>query len=520
MVLTDKHTNQQVLGCIIRNPLLLAEYEIDPKKDFEGNKVAALIFVSIKNLLNLGAKTLSVIEIDQDISHYEAWAAMYEKEKGLDFLKDAYDIAQEGNFKYYYNRMRKLTLLRRLKKEQYDISYYYKDEFDTLREENETIVRFDEATIEDILNHVEGKYNLIKQEFINGERQDGLAATGIEELIDELLENPEIGTSLCGDFWNTAVMGARKGKFYIKSASSGCGKSRIAVMDMIKICFPIHWSFEKGSFVVELDENGEVRPAQKALVITTELAKDEIQTMVLAYLSGVNESHILMGDYQLGELERVRFAAKIVKQYENDFFIDEVPDPNLSNIEALIRKYVTVEKVEYIAYDYIFSSPSLLAQFERTGVREDVVLELLSTKLKDLAKDYQVFIETATQVNGEAMNSEGFKNETCIRSAKAIVNKADVGAIVVKVGEKEYNSLVVSLKEAGKIPRTDKMPTHRYDLYKNRRGQYKNVSVWSYINLGTGEWEDLYVTTSSGKIIKEFSIYKDITYREELMSID
>ena len=44
--------------------------------------------------------------------------------------------------------------------------------------------------------------------------------------------------------------------------------------------------------------------------------KDEIQTIVLAYLSGVNESHILTGRYDLDEIDRVFYAAQIVEKYQ------------------------------------------------------------------------------------------------------------------------------------------------------------------------------------------------------------
>ena len=45
------------------------------------------------------------------------------------------------------------------------------------------------------------------------------------------------------------------------------------------------------------------------LFISTEQTKDEIQTMMLAFLSNVNEDHILNGKYVGDELARVREAA-------------------------------------------------------------------------------------------------------------------------------------------------------------------------------------------------------------------
>ena len=47
--------------------------------------------------------------------------------------------------------------------------------------------------------------------------------------------------------------------------------------------------------------------------------KEELQTIMLAYLSGVDEAHILTGRYELGELSRVEFAGKIMQKYSGYF---------------------------------------------------------------------------------------------------------------------------------------------------------------------------------------------------------
>lgn len=73
-------------------------------------------------------------------------------------------------------------------------------------------------------------------------------------------------------------------------------------------------------------------------------------------------------------------------------------------------------------FDYIFTSPSLLEQFSDAKLQESVALTLLSTQLKDLAKEYNLFVSSSTQVNAEAMNGEGFKSETSIRGSKGIID--------------------------------------------------------------------------------------------------
>ena len=370
MVLSDLNTYRQVIGCLMKKPLLLTEFQDIQPMDFD-IKIPRFVFIIIRNMFKSGAMELTPLEVDIEMENHEAAAVTYKSERGLDFLKESYDVSKLENFEYYYKRLKKLSLLRTLKKNNYDISAYHKEDFDSLREEEEANQRFEDSSIDEILMSIESKYNQIKADFINGGKHSGNAAAGLNELVLELMKNPEIGPSLCGRFFSTACRGARLGKYYLRSAASGTGKTRLAVFDACKIAFPIHYSHKSCTFVVDKDREGNVKPAEKTLVITTEMGKDEIQTIVLAYLSGVNESHILTGHYDIGEMDRVFYASQIVEKYQEYFYIEEISDPNLTNVESTIKRYATIEGVQYVFYDYIFSSPSLVAQFADSKLRED-----------------------------------------------------------------------------------------------------------------------------------------------------
>lgn len=354
----------------MKNPLLLTEYQDIQIRDFD-TKLTKLVFVTINNMFQNGAVKLEPMEVDINIESHESASVLYSREKGLDFVKDCYEVSKIENFDYYYSRLKKLSLLRTLKQNDYDISLYWQENFDTQREEEEAIERFDNASIDEILMSVESKYNEIKADFINGGKHSGDASAGLTDLVKDLMKNPEIGPSLCGKYFSTACRGARLGKYYLRSAASGTGKTRLAVFDSCQIAFPIRYSHDKGCFVVELDNEGNTRQPRKTLIITTEMGKDEIQTIVLAYLSGVNESHILTGKYEPGEMNRVFYAAQLVEKYKEYYYIEEISDPNLTNVESTIKRYATIEGVQYVFYDYIFSSPSLIAQFSGAKLRED-----------------------------------------------------------------------------------------------------------------------------------------------------
>ena len=215
MTLSDKMAYRQTVGCLMQNPLLLLEYTDIFPADFD-NKVARICFISIQRLYNEGAVKLTPIEVDQEIEKHENSAIIYKKENGLDFLKVAYEFAEPSNFNLYYTRLKKYSLLRRLIKEGYDVNEYYiaDEKVDNPIHEIEIQERFDQASIEDILNSVEGKYNIIRNEFLQGGRENGDPSEGIFELIEELQTTPNIGPSLEGKIFSSACRGARQGCFY------------------------------------------------------------------------------------------------------------------------------------------------------------------------------------------------------------------------------------------------------------------------------------------------------------------
>lgn len=513
MTLSDKMAYRQVIGCLMQNPLLFLEYtDIDPK-DFD-EKVIRICFISIKQLYSEGATVLTPIEVDQEIEKHANSAEIYRRDGGLDFLKTAYEFAELSNFNMYYIRLKKYSLLRRLKKDKYDISEFYiedKDIDDPLKALH-IQEHFDESSIEDILNAVESKYNIIRNDFLNGGRLKGDPAEGILDLIEELRISPNIGPSLEGKIFSSACRGAREGCFYLKSASTNAGKTRGSVFDACHLAYPIRWSHEQAIFIHESNSTGKLREARKVLFIITEMDKEELQTIILAYLSGVDEDHILTGNYTFEELSRVKYAAKIMQQYSGYFLIEEISDPNLTNVEATIKKYVTIDQVKYVFFDYIHTTASMMNQFARNNLREDSILMMMANQLKQLAKDYGIFIFSATQVNAGAMIDDGeFKNETCIRGAKSIADKADLAYIMTRVNDKIWNSMMPQFRIAAQmgnlapeILEDPKLrPTHIIDIYKMRRGRYKNVRIWTNLHLGTGYRKDLFMTTADNQPIRD-----------------
>ena len=141
-----------------------------------------------------------------------------------------------------------------------------------------------------------------------------------------------------GPLVNTVTRGARLKKFYLRSAPTGVGKSRTMVADACNIgCNRIY------------DENfGWIKNgvAEPTLYITTEQEKEEIQTMMLAFLACVNEDHILNGKYEGDEEKRVREAARILS--ESPIYIEVLPDFSLQDVEDRIKRNIRDHDVKYV----------------------------------------------------------------------------------------------------------------------------------------------------------------------------
>lgn len=82
------------------------------------------------------------------------------------------------------------------------------------------------------------------------------------------------------------------------------------------------------------------------------------------------------------------------------------------------------------------------------------------------------------------------------KTAKSIVDKCDVGAITSPAQDRDITALTPMMREYG-YPN----PTHVMDIYKLRRGRYKNVRIWGILDLGTGRWVDLFVTDGNYRVI-------------------
>ena len=483
----DVSACMQVIGDVFINPSLL---DLEEKYKFHEEDFVQefhrILFGSIYNLHQLGAKQISIEDIEKYLEQRPKKYATYKVNKGSEYLENIKDMCQLAAFDYYYNRMKKMTLLRMYNKNVgMDLSWLYDPDniLDAKKKEAQE-TWFDNTPINEIANTINDKIDEIKAKYIDNS-EDGViqAGDGALALLERLKTNPEIGYPLYGRLVNAVHRGARLKKFYLRSAATGVGKTRSMIADACAVACNRIYNLETRQW----EDNGTREPTQ---FITTEQEEDEIQTMMIAFLSGVNEDHILENTYTEGEWERVSEAAAILSK--SPLYIKKLPDFSLQDIENTIKFGIRQYDVRYVFMDYIHSSMKILSEISSKagvkGLREDNILFMLSVRIKDLCNQYGVFVMSATQLNADYVSAQQY-DQNLLRGAKAIADKIDCGMIMLQTSQDDRESLKNIVNSMG-----IEMPDIKISVYKNRRGRYKDILLWCKSNRGICRIDPIFVT--------------------------
>ena len=475
----------QVVGHVFNNPQLLDltdKYTITD--EYFPNQFHKIAFGAIFKLHELGADKITLGTIADFLASRPKSDAIFKKEKGEEWILKASENAIPNAFDYYYNRLKKFSLLRAYDSYGIDVTDIYDpdDILDVKRKQLQED-RLDNMTLVQIADQVDQKIENIRMQYVDeiiDEAQQ--AGSGVIELIKSFKENPEAGIAMYGPLINTVTRGARLKKFYLRSAPTGIGKSRSMVADACYIgCNKIY---------DEIFGWIKTGPAQPTLYIATEQDLSEIQTMMLAFLSNVNEEHILEGKYEGDEEDRVIEAARILKS--STLYVEQLPDFSLQDVENKIKRNIRDHDVQYIFMDYIHTSMKILEEITRRSggvkLREDNVLFMLSNKLKDICNQYGVFILSATQLNSDYQTSET-PDQNLLRGAKSIADKLDLGMILLPVRADDKKALEKILSSG-----TFDVPSLKLSIYKNRRGRYKGIYLWCKADLGTCRVTPMFAT--------------------------
>ena len=487
--MVDKNSIIQIFGSLMKKPNLLSEsdkYQLT-LDDFY-YKFDKYIFAAIENLYRGGANRIQPIDVENYLQTNGAASIIFKKNNGIEYLQDAEYLSELQNFDFYYKRLKKINLLTRLQESGFNISEFYIEDL-TNPKALDVNKNFETLEIDDILDALKRKVLNLENQFTQNEvTQTESAFEGIEDIIKNAVENVDIGAPVQGELLNEVMSGARLGTFIVRSAASGTGKTRQAVGDACLIAYPFRYEPMKKRWE-------QIGSGRKVMFIATEQTIPEIQKMILAYLTGFNESKFRYGNFTKEEERIIRQAVWIMERYKDNFFIVQMPSPRIDLVKNLVREQVLLHGIEYVFYDYIFISPSLLTEFKGINLRNDEILLMFSTALKELAVELNVCVFSSTQVNANADSNVNIRNESSIAGSRAIINKADIGMVMARPTKEEID-FFASMGEA--------TPTMVTDVYKVRSGAWTQVRIWSTVDLGNLRKVDLYITNSRLEMITDF----------------
>ena len=490
----DKRDTQQILGCLMKKPQLLSEVDkysfilTDFSTRFERS-----IFMAINGLYRNGATKIQPIDIENFLEADQVSAKTFKDKNGIEYLQDIIELSEVDNFDFYYNRFKMFNLLKDLNKQGFDISEFYCEDL-TKPESQEINERFNFLTPKMITDAVRKKLVGIETKYeTTDEVEVESAATGMEELIDQLGAAYEIGMPVQGSIYNQVIDGAKKGTLTIRSAASGVGKTSNAIADACYLAYPFRYNAMTCEW--ELEGNNE-----KVLFIVTEQRFKEVRLMILAYLTDINRSRFKYADFSEREMGVIHQAIHLMEKFSENLILVKMPNPTIESVKTIVRENCIIHDIGYVFYDYIFIGPSLLNEFRGFALRNDEVLLMFATALKDLAVELDVAMFTSTQLNAKGDDNKDIRNEGTLAGGRSTINKADNGAVMARPTKEELEILQPLYEN-----RPENKPNLVTDIFKVRSGEWSQVRIWSDMNLGTLKRRDLFITDSRMEPVENFN---------------
>lgn len=247
---------------------------------------------------------------------------------------------------------------------------------------------------------------------------------------------------------------------------------------------------------------------EKVLYVVTEQSTKEIKRLIISYLTGINGKRLRYGNFNERERKLLNQAKEIMKRYADNFIIVKMQNPMIELIKNTIRETVIMKNTEYVFYDYIMITPSLLKEFKGFNLRNDELLLMMSEALKNLAAELDIFVMSATQVSAKADESKEIRNESSLAGGRATINKADYGFIMARPTKEELDILKEYIEETGITPNLV------IDVFKVRDSDINQVRIWSLADLGIMRREDLFITDSRLETPQEYKTNFNLSYQK------
>ena len=496
----DSRAACYLLSCLLKKPKLALSRDRAYNENFFTTKTHKALYLVIENLAKMGVETVKLADIESYLAtHDQLTYARFFGEVGdeTEWILSLLEMdTDEGNYNYYYDMLQKFAFLRAKMENGQDVTDILDmNEIDSRILDNQ-YEHFIEMSMEEIIRHYDTLNLTVKHSFTRRSEEDSChAGENIRSLREELAQNPDYGWRLSlGRYCDGLVRGARRGNLVVESRNSGMGKTRDALYQCVTLSCHTIWNHETRKF--EPNPYGEIVPS---LYFGTELKlHKEVKPLILAFISGVESGKIKKNNMTPEEEERVDRAIEILE--ESPIYLEREPNYDCMFLENMIEKYVNQYEVGAIMIDYVELTPPMIGEYTRMTrglqAREDSILLNVSTVLKNLAEEFDVFIKIYTQISDNARRDHTIRDSGAIKGSKSLQVRADLGVVVMRPVERELSMLKPLIDLYGE-------PNICLNIYKNRDGDLGEFKVWGKINLGNYHFEELFLTDWSYRPFRE-----------------
>jgi replicative DNA helicase len=493
-----------LLGSLLNNTNLLYEtkYALD-KEDFKPFAVHEILFVCICQLADRGAESIDAKEIAEFLKAYPSQEEKLEKEMSngdyIGYIDTLKQLDNDKAYDYYYGEVRKRSLLRHYRDNGFPIEKFY----DCNGDETEQNARLNAVTIQEILDYFDSIQVDLKFKYrrLNNEKQYK-AGDNFAETKEQLKIAPQLGASFMSPCLNEIYRGMYG--LVVRGAKSGDGKTTESIADCCMVGAKEMWSFTHNAFVPNPSREGNV------MFINTEMTLADLDIMLVACISGVERRHIKDGKYLDGEEERVDRAGEILRS--SGIYVVDMPEFTCGSLVERIKEYKTKYDIKVVVFDYIQNNGWVakeLANEQKIPMREDMVINTITDRLKQVQRECEVSMLSSCQTNGREDEME-IPTESCLAGSKGQVRKLDGCMLMLppkKAEQKVIDAWVENQKHKVGFQEVQR-PNRVIHIIKGRNSSYeKHIKLYQYVDYGTCRYYDMFATTKDNEPINIDRLY-------------
>jgi replicative DNA helicase len=487
-----------LVGSLFKKPDLYVSYGNFMRSQYDFSDETTRFFYNMFELMyTTFSQTIDENKVNIFMSQDEDRLHTYKRYKGFKTIQQWVGLADENDFKNYYNIVKKYSLIREYERNGYPVQKMLNHP------------KFDKWLAQDIYKIIRSKADKINT-VINACEESIVLNNGNEKQVKGFLLKPDMGLPMPWDLLTEMFRGCRTKKVVFNGFLSNEGKTRNMMLLIAYIVL-----VQKESFLLlsnEMDEDD----LRNCLITTV------INNPCFRKLHGINiykcEKEIVLGIYhdKSGNvLERLvnddgefieteeeytlrvetisdefNYVSKVAQWIDKHtdgklFFKDVGTDYSDEAIEFEFRKHRMIYGVKYAGYDTL------------KGFRTDdwQTVKQTATKIKELMKEIDMFCWAVFQLTDDTVYTDIFSlSSNNISNAKQIKHVADMLMLGKKLDKSEYHKYqYISVNDWGEPHSNDLSYDKVYfalKVDKNRGGNKDYIPVFE-INLDYNLWNEV-----------------------------